>query len=246
MYLHTACSSRTNDAEAASRPPDTAAVESAVRSADELFRQRSDTEKLKQAVQTLSRARTPDHRNFEVEWRYSKYSYFLGKALSGDESDSAFEAGRDAGEVASMAEPNKADGYFWYGANLGELSRKSPFTVGLKSVDDIKRAMNKVIEIQPDYQNSSAFDALAQVEIATRLSGGKPSVAIELLEKALTSEKNNTNLRLTLAEAYLAEDRKDDARQQLELLFKMKANPDYIPEYNECISKARKLMDTRF
>ena len=70
-------------------------------------------------------------------------------------------------------EPDKPDGYFWYGANLGELARRSPITVGIKSVADIQQAMNKVIEIDPGYQKASAYDALAQIELQTTMTGGK-------------------------------------------------------------------------
>ena len=111
-----------------------------------------------------------DNRNFEVEWKFAKFNYFLGKHTTDEkESEKAFEDGVQAGRIASRVEPNKPDGYFWYGANLGEQAKKSPVTVGIKSIDDIREAMNKVIEIQPDYQAASAYDALAQIELKAGL-----------------------------------------------------------------------------
>jgi predicted Zn-dependent protease len=107
-------------------------------------------------------------------------------------------------------------------------------------------AMNKVIEIQPDYLGASAYDALAQLELATRLTGGKAEKAIEYLEKALKLEKENTFIRLHLAEAYLAVNRDAEAKKQIDYLLKMKPDPDYLPEYKESTEKAKELLKTKF
>lgn len=218
-----------------------------IQKADDLFKRRTDISNIREAVKVLAAARMADNRNYEVEWKFAKYSYFLGRHAEDEgESTAAFEKGKEAAQIASNMEPNKPDGYFWYAANLGELARRSPVTVGLKSIEDIKTAMNKVIEIEPGYQNASAYDGLAQIELQTGMTGGKPEKAIELLEKALQIEKNNTSLRLHLAEAYLAVKKDSEARKQLTELLQMKPNPNYVPEYDEDISNARKMLETRF
>ena len=106
--------------------------------------------------------------------------------------------------------------------------------------------MTKVIEIDPSYQGASAFDALAQIELATRLTGGKSAKAVDYLEKAIEINKQNTYLRLHLAQAYLAENRSADARKQLDYLLKMKPDAEYLPEYEECIKEGKKLLETKF
>ncbi|MCV4614925.1 hypothetical protein OFM04_34035, partial [Escherichia coli] len=81
-------------------------------------------------------------------------------------------------------EPEKPDGHFWYAANIGELARMSPITVGLKSLDEIRESFLRVIAIQPDYQGASAFDALGDIELSTRfIGGGRPEKAVEYLEQ---------------------------------------------------------------
>ena len=223
------------------------AIQTALTDSENLFKQREDLDKLRTAIKKLALVRDPDNRNYQVEWTFAKYNYFLGKySPNEDESETALGQGRDAGKIASRVEPQKPDGHFWYGANLGELSKRSPITVGLASVDDIKESMNKVIELQPDYQGASAYDALAQVELATRLKGGDAQKAVTYLEKGLQLAPENTNIRLHLGEAYLAVKRDADARKQLDLLVQMKPNPDYLPEYRECVEKAKKLIQTNF
>jgi predicted Zn-dependent protease len=106
--------------------------------------------------------------------------------------------------------------------------------------------MQKVVEIQPDYQGATAFDALAQLELATRLTGGSAEKAVEYLEKALTYEKDNSYIRLHLAEAYLAVQKNSEAKTQLDYILKMKPNPEYQVEYQEVLEKAKKMLDTKF
>ena len=241
-----ACSSD----RAASIPTQTVkpeAVEKALAEVEPLLKQRDDLEKLRSAVSMLNAVRDPNNRNYQVEWTFAKFSYFLGKYVPNrDEGEEILEAGRDAGKIASRVEPNKPEGYFWFAANLGELSKRSPITVGFRSVDDIKRAMNRVIELQPDYQGASAYDALGQCELATRLRGGDAGKAVEYLEKGVELAPDNATTRADLAEAYLAVKRDTDARKQIDHLLQMKPNPDYMPEYRDAVAKARKLLETNF
>ncbi|MFL6373504.1 MAG: TRAP transporter TatT component family protein, partial [Pyrinomonadaceae bacterium] len=195
----------------------------------------------------LGKARIDNPRTFELEWRYSKFNYFLGKQTKDEkEAEKIFTAGRDAGKIASNLQADKPDGYFWYGANLGEIARVDPLT-GLTAIRDVQQSMNKVLELQPDYQLSSAYDGLAQVELETTgLMGGSARKAADLLETALQNEKNNAYLHLHLAQAYLALKRDADAKKQLEAILQMKPTPDYVIEYRECVEAAKKLLASRF
>lgn len=245
LCLQLACS--TTDAIEPERPRVTAeAITAALGQSEGLFKQREDVAKLRDAVSHLRKARDYKQRNFEVEWRFAKYNYFLGKQSKDEkESNTAFEEGRDAGKIASGLEPAKPEGYFWHAANLGELARKNMLT-GIKSISEVRGGMEKVVELQPNYQDSSAYDVLAQIELETRLYGGDVEKAIKLLEKALETEKNNMNLHLHLGEAYLAVKKEAEGKKQLEKVIAMKPNPDYLIESREAVEKAKKLLDTRF
>lgn len=243
LCLQTSCSTSAvgeTPAPSAAKPDPTQAIVSA----RELFAARSDIEKLKACVKLLSEARDPATRNYDVEWQFAWSSYFLGKRLEIEkEKIATFEAGRDAAKIAVRMEPNKPDGHFWFAANLGELSQISPVTVGLKSVDDIRDAMNEVIRIDPKYQGASAFDALGQLELKTRLYGGKAEKAVEYLEIGLELDKDNPNIRVNLAEAYVAVKRDADARKQIDELLTMKPNPDYVREHKQAVEKAKKILE---
>ncbi len=223
------------------------AIGGALADGESLFKQREDLDKLRTAIKSIAAVRDPDSRNYQVEWTFAKYNYFLGKfTTNDDEAETALEQGRDAGKLASRVDPLKPDGHFWYAANLGGLAKRSPITIGLGSVGEIKDAMSKVIALKPEYQGASAYDALAQVELATRLKGGDAKKAVELLEQGHELASENTNIRLHLAEAYLAVRRDTDAREHLDHLLQMKPDPEYMPEYRECVAKAKKLIATNF
>ncbi len=242
----TGCSSEST----ASNPPHlitSEAIAGALDQSVQLFKEREDLGKLRTGIKSIGEVRDPDNRNYEVEWTYAKLNYFLGRFTTDeDEAERSFTEGRDAGRIASRIDPQKPDGHFWYAANLGELSKRSPITIGLRSVADVKESMNRVIELQPDYQSASAYDALGQVELATRVKGGDARKAVEYLEKGLTMAPFNPNIRLHLAEAYLAVKQDADARKHFDQLLEMKPDPDYMPEYRECVEKAKRLIKTNF
>lgn len=224
-----------------------AEIKQALAKADELFSQREDVKNLRAAVETLEKVRDADNRNFEVEWKFSRANYFLSKQVeSEEEAEKLLKEGAAAGIIASRIASEKPDGHFWYGANLGEQARRSPVTVGLKSVDDIRETMNKVISIDPKYQGASAYDALGQIELETGMLGGEPKKAVEYLEKGIELEPDNTYLRLHLAEAYLAVDKKAEAKKQLDYLLRMKPAPGYEVEYKEATEEAKKILERRF
>jgi tetratricopeptide (TPR) repeat protein len=243
LALFSGCSKQRVVENRPQKPP----AEPALARAETLFKQRDDISKLREAVSVLAEARDPDNRNYDVEWHYAMYSCFLGRVIEDEaEREKLFNAGKEAARIASRMQPDRPDGYFWLAANLGELSKMSPISVGLKNIDDIQRAANKVIEIEPGYQGASAFDILAQVELNTHLIGGKAQKAIDDLQRALQIEKHNSILRVDLAKAYIAVNKYDLAKQQLEMALTTEPDPDYIPEHNAAVKTAKEMLATKF
>ncbi len=233
--------------EEVSAPLNETEIRANITKADELASSRKDEAKIREAVKLLAKSRNFDNPNFEVEWKFAKFNYFLSKiATDKNEIEKSLKTGENAGKTASRISPNKPEGYFWFAANLGEQAKRAPLTVGIGAIDKIREAMTKVIEIQPDFQAGSAFDALGQLELETRLTSGTAEKAVEYLEKGLPFGKENSYLRLHLAQALLAFKRNDEARKHLEYILKIKPNPDFLPEHEESLKEAKKLLDTRF
>ena len=244
MYLLSGCSGSESAGNEPKKDPVSPQV---LAESDQLFDQRQDLGKLRSAITSLNRARRENAKSYDVEWRLAKYNYFLGRHTDDvKERDKAFEDGIKDGKAAVNMEPEKPEGHFWYGANLGEQSNRNPIRAGLSAIDDIRREMNKVVELKPDYELASAYVVLAQVELVTRILGGDPKKAAELLQKAIEIEKFNGDARIQYAEALIALKRDDEAKKQLEFVLQMKPNPAYLPEYDQQTEQAKKMLETKF
>jgi tetratricopeptide (TPR) repeat protein len=238
--------SATTDREENPTPNENVPVKEYFNRSDELFKQRDDLKNVREGIELLKRVRQADRRNYETAWKLSRLYYYLGKYSKDEkESDQALKDGIETARLATRIEAEKPDGYFWLGANLGERAKHNPLT-GLASLDDIKGAMQKVISLQPDYEGASAYDVLAQIELETDIFGGSAQKAVELLETAVSLEKNNSYLYLHLGEAYLAVDRNAEGKKQLETVLKMKPDPDHLFEHQEAVEEAKKVLQNRF
>ena len=76
--------------------------------------------------------------------------------------------------------------------------------------------------------------------------GGDVAKAVEYLEKAIELEKDNGDVRIYLAEAYLAQKKNAEAHKHLDYVLKMKPIPQYLLEYQQQSARAKKLLETEF
>jgi hypothetical protein len=215
-----------------------------VAQADQLYAQRDDLARVREGLAKLRGARAADPNNYEAAWQASKLSYYLGdNTTNEDERDKAFEDGVEAGRAAVKLQPEKPDGHFWLGANLGGQAKVSVLS-GMADTDEIREEMETVLKLDEGYLSGSAYMALGQVYLELpRMMGGDPKKAVEQMEKGLKFGETNALLRLRLAEAYLAVDRKADARKQLDIILNMTPDPKYMPEHKRAVTEARKLLE---
>jgi tetratricopeptide (TPR) repeat protein len=213
-----------------------------IQEADGLYDGREDLLKVRQAILELRQAQVQNGGDYDIGWRLAKMNYYLGSHSADEgEKDKAFRDGIKAGQTAVRLQSDKPDGHFWLGANYGGAAEMSA-VAGLSSTDDIKREMETVIKLDEGYQAGSAYMVLGQVYLESpRLLGGDSQQAILYFEKGLRFGPDNELLRLHLAEAYLAVNRKEDARKQLDALRAMKPDREYLPEHKEALAEAQKL-----
>jgi tetratricopeptide (TPR) repeat protein len=239
------CTSRSSDPVAA--PAETLPVAELIVRADKLYAQRGDLTQVRETVSLLRRARTGEFQNYDVAWRLARADYYLGAHTKDDnERDNAFREGVETGEAAVKLQGGKPEGHFWLGANMGGRAQASMLS-GVADAQDIRREMEAVIKIDEKYEFGSAYMVLGQVDLELPgFMGGDPAEAVKNLEKGLQYGPDNALLRLRLAQGYLATGRKEDARKQIDTLINMKPHPDFLPEHNEAVEEARKLLETKF
>ena len=238
----TSCGSRAPQ-ESAAQPTSSAAED--IAHAQQLYGQRQDLMRVREAIVFLRQATTKEPGNYDAAWQLAKYNYYLA-SHTGDtgERDKAFQDGIEAGEAAVKLQGDKPDGHFWLGANYGGAAQLSTIQ-GLATVNDIRNEMNTVLLLDQSYQNGSAYMVLGLLYLnAPKIVGGDANKAVELMEKGLRAGgEPNALLRLHLAEAYEKVGRKEDARKQIDSILSMKPDQNYLPEYEEASNGARKLLD---
>jgi tetratricopeptide (TPR) repeat protein len=212
--------------------------------AHQLYAQREDLMSIRQGIIALRQARTADPGNYDAAWQQAKFDYYLASHTdNNDERKKAIREGIEAGKAAVKIQDNKPDGHFWLGANYG-ASAQSGALAGLASMDDIRDEMQKVMSLNEGYQDGSAFMVLGMLYLeAPHIAGGDPEKAVAEMEKGLRYGPGNAFLRLHLAEAYLKVGRAADARAQLNAIVFMKPDQNYLPEYKEASTQARKLLE---
>ena len=236
----TSCGPRSS--KEAPAPAETA--EEYVSQADQLYSQRGDLLRLREAIVLLRQAVTADFGNYDASWRLAKFNYYLATHTDNTaERDKAFRDGIEAGKTAVELQNGKPDGHFWLGANYGGAAEHSTIA-GLATVADIRNEMETVLRLDEGYQDGSAYMVLGLVYLnAPTIVGGDPQKAVELMEKGLHFGQGNAFLHLHLAEAYLKVGRPADARRQLNAIISMTPNQNYLPEYEEAVGQARVLSE---
>ncbi len=219
-----------------------------LRKADENYAQRENLDEVRDGIQVLRRVRALEPSNYDAAWRMARPTYRLGNnSTDRSEQEATFRDGIAAGEAAVRVQPNKPEGHFWLGANKGGNAQLQGPLSGLSAVKDLRREMETVIRIDEGFQGGSAYMVLGRLDLEVpEMMGGDRQRAVEILEKGLRFGAENSLLRLRLAEAYLAVKRPADARKQIDYILNMTPHPDFLVEYEESVTKARRLLSTRF
>lgn len=211
--------------------------------AEELWSQREELGKAREAVSAWEALLTESPGEYEVLLRLSRLHYWIGQRL--EKSDrtqalSAYHTGREFGRQASEASPDKPGGHFFEAANLArENNLKGTFS-NLWGIGTVRRLNEKTATIDPDYfyRGPDRFFCAMYTKLPGLL-GGSTSKAIEHGIRAVEAFPNYAGNRYFLAEAYFKEGKNDLARTQLEAAIAAPddAYPDVIPEQR--MEKAR-------
>jgi len=215
----------------------------AAQTADQLYADRANLASARRAAGIWADALAADARKFEAAWKLARADYWLGGHAPEAERRGFLEQGIDAGRKASAMQPNRPEGYFWVAANMGALAESFGRTQGLKYRKPIKEALETVLRIDAAFQDGSADRALGRWYFKVpRLFGGSRRLAEEHLRKSLTYNPNSTASHFFLAELLLDDDRKQEARAELEAVINAPVNPQWAPEDADFKEKARRMV----
>lgn len=214
-----------------------------VAEADALYADRANLASARRAAQLWSADLARDPNQFDAAWKLSRIDYWLGRHASQAEGRQLFEQGIEAGRKASALEPSRPEGHFWTAANMGELAESYGMRQGIRYRTPIKQELETVLRIAPAYEAGSADRALGRwYARVPRLFGGSRKQAEEHLRASLKYNPNSALSHLFLAELFLDDGRKDEARRELQAVIDAPLDPNWTPEDREYKEKARKTL----
>lgn len=211
---------------------------------DRLYRDRENRASATRAAD-IWQQRLETSNDFESAWKLARAHYWLGTyGLPEDDRKEALEAGVAAGRRAASIAPEQPQGHFWMAANMGALAESFGLMQGLRYRGAIRDALERVLDIDPDFQEGSADRALGRWYYKVPgLFGGDKRKSESHLRKALAYNPQSIVTRLFLAETLIALDRDDDARKELQAAIDAPIDPEWAPEDRVFKEQARRLLD---
>jgi tetratricopeptide (TPR) repeat protein len=216
-------------------------------SADALYADRANLSSARRAADLWNAAYRANPQDFATAWKLARVDYWLGGHTQGIEPRRYYERGMEAARQAIAIDPAKAAGHFWLGANMGALAESGGLTAGLRYRKPIKAEFEAVLRIDPGFLSGSADRALGRwYHKVPRLLGGSRTEAEAHLKAALHYDPASTVTHYFLAELYVDEGRKDEARAELQMVIDAPPSADFAPEDQEWKAKARTLLTSNY
>jgi tetratricopeptide (TPR) repeat protein len=190
---------------------------------DALFNDMKDMAAAKEAQALYHKAVGLMDNRYEAFWRLSRILYYIGEHTEKKKDKKAiFSQGVYYAERAIELEPEKPDGHYWHGVNNGKYGETRGVLKSLFLVKHIKKAMNKVIEIDRSYEEGGPDRVLGRVYFKLPgFAGGNKEKSLEHLLKSKEYGPDDAVTRLYLAETYLKLDEVDKAKEELDYVLNM-------------------------
>ncbi len=212
--------------------------------ADALYARREDPASARRAADILAAALKGAPSDFEAAWRLARIQYWRGNHAPEREQKQCFEAGAAAARSAVAARPNRPEGHFWLGMDLGGLAERG-MMAGLRYHDAVREEFETAARLDPGFEKGSAYTALGGWYLRVPgFLGGDSAKAEQLLRRALTYDADSTVTRYFLAQALLASGRNVEARAELQKVIDAPLSDDSAPEDREWKQRARALVAT--
>jgi hypothetical protein len=214
--------------------------------ADRLYAARETLDRAREAAGIWSAASAAVPNDFESAWKLARAQYWIGGHVAKSQARGEFEKGMDAARRAAAAAPSRPEGYFWLAANMGGLAESQGMSAGLKYRTPIREALERVLAIDPGWQQGSADRALGRwFYKVPRLFGGSKDKSEAHLRKSLTYNSQSTATWLFLADTLDAMGRDADARAALKRVLDVPVDPEWAPEDREFKAQAAQRLKTR-
>ena len=212
--------------------------------ADALYAEMKDMATAQEALAKYRDAFIKADDKYDASWKIARMHYYIGAHTEKNKEKKAiFEQGIYYAKKAVELKPDKPDGYYWLGVVYGVYGEARGVLKSLFLVDDIKGAMNKVIEIDRSYEDGGPDRVLGRVYFKLPgFAGGDNKKSLEHLLKSKEFEPNDPVTRLYLADTYLDLKEVDKAKEELEFILSMPSDSRWISGVDEYKAQAQEML----
>jgi len=219
-------------------------VQGAARDPDRLYADRAQLASALEAAAIWEARLEGGGRDFDAAWKLARACYWLGSHVPADARRRQYERGIEAARRAVAIDAGRPEGHFWMAATMGTLAESFGLRAGLRYRGAVKRELEIALAIDPSYQDGSADRALGRWYLRVpALLGGSKKKSVEHLQRSLSWDPGSAASHFFLAETFVAMDRFEDARRELQKVLDAPVHPDWVPEVNEFKQKARALLE---
>jgi tetratricopeptide (TPR) repeat protein len=212
------------------------------RDADALYARREVPAEARRAAEIWAEVVRRNPRDFEAAWKLARVRNWLGDHAPDGERSRHYESGVEGARLAIAAAPNRPEGHYWLGVNMGALADLGTMAA-LKYHKAVREELETTVRLDPGFEGGSALTVLGDWYLRVPgFLGGNKTRAEELLRRALTYDPNSVATRYFLAETLLATNRKPEALAELQKALDAPIDPDWGPETREWKQKTREML----
>ncbi len=213
---------------------------------DALYNERDNLASAQKAADIWAARLKANPKDFISAYRLAQARYWLGtNGLPEPQRKGALEAGIEAARAAIAIDPNRPEGHFWLGANMGMLADSFGVRQGIKYRGAIREALEKTLTISPAFLQGSADRALGRWYFKVPgLFGGSNKKSEEHLRKSLGYNPNSVVSHLFLADTLADMGRKEEARKEYQAALDAPSDPDWTPEDRRFKEQAKRRLQT--
>jgi hypothetical protein len=195
--------------------------------ADDLYRNREDRRSVSESIKLLSDL-TDASSDFEVQWRLSRAFFYLGQEEVTRQLKALFFCdGITSGKKAATIEPDRVEGHFWLGVNLGLLAETAGPFQALGFARRALKHLQRSIAIAPEYHGAGPLRVYARMKHKLPWPIGSKLESESCFRRAIALCANNSVTRIYFADLLHQIGRLDDENAELRAVIAMPENEDW-------------------
>jgi len=191
------------------------ADQNALEQVDHLYLERDQPPKEQMGLDLLRRELAANPRNDEVLWRLARALKWEGdQKTESAEKIKLYKQAADTATKGVEANPRSVGSHFWLGVGLGKIGQTQGILRSLFLVDPIKKEMETVLSLDPKNDGAHLVLGVMYRKLPGFWGGSNKRSLAELMQ-AVSANPRSTLNHLELANTYLEEGKKQEARTEL-------------------------------